>query len=139
VIAYIDSSVVLRVLLQAPNALEWATVTRGIASELLRVECHRTLDRLWHSSLLDDRRFGEKRRAAEILLARLELRELNTNILEMATQPLPSVLGTLDALHLATAMVFRYESPTHESMVFATHDKALAKAAREMHFDVIGT
>ena len=51
-IAYVDSSALLRVLLNEPNALKWAAVTHAISSELLRVECHRTLDRLWHARLM---------------------------------------------------------------------------------------
>jgi predicted nucleic acid-binding protein len=47
VIAYVDSSVVLRLVLGQPAALrEWRTVDRGVASALVEVECLRTLDRL---------------------------------------------------------------------------------------------
>lgn len=139
-IAYIDSSALLRVLLNEPNAFKWESVTRAISSELLRVECHRTLDRLWHARTLSDARFGEKRRAAEVFLARVDLRALTPNVLDVAAAPLPSSLGTLDALHLATALIFRSElGPQGSSLTFATHDRALANAARAMHFDVLGT
>ena len=46
-IAYIDSSVLLRIILgQRDRLKEWARVTRVIASALAEVECLRTLDRL---------------------------------------------------------------------------------------------
>jgi hypothetical protein len=46
-IAYVDSSVLLRVLLGQPNALpEWAGIDTAVGSSLVEVECLRTLDRL---------------------------------------------------------------------------------------------
>lgn len=46
-IAYLDSSVLLRVVLGQPNTLpEWSAVEAGIVSALVEVECLRTLDRL---------------------------------------------------------------------------------------------
>lgn len=45
-IAYIDSSVLLRVVLRQPNALkQWPVIEQGIGSALVEVECLRTLDR----------------------------------------------------------------------------------------------
>jgi hypothetical protein len=47
VIAYVDSSVVLRVVLGQPGKLaEWKSIVTGVASGLVEVECLRTLDRL---------------------------------------------------------------------------------------------
>ena len=45
--AYLDSSVVLRIVLWEVGALrEWRAVQRGVASALVELECLRTLDRL---------------------------------------------------------------------------------------------
>jgi hypothetical protein len=45
----------------------------------------------------------------------------------------------LDALHLATAMLYRTtQSRDERPILFATHDVQLAKAAKAMLFDVIG-
>ena len=44
--AYVDSSVVLRVALgEADKLTEWTRITDPISSELIRIECLRTLDR----------------------------------------------------------------------------------------------
>jgi hypothetical protein len=53
-----------------------------------------------------------------------------------APDPFPLPVRTLDAIHLSTAMAWRdsYE----QEIVFATHDKALGKAARAMGFLVAG-
>ena len=46
-IAYLDSSVLLRLVLGQRDALkEWKEVSRGVVSALVEVECQRTLDRL---------------------------------------------------------------------------------------------
>ncbi len=44
--AYVDSSVLLRVILGEPGRLAtWANIDRAVSSELLRLECLRTIDR----------------------------------------------------------------------------------------------
>jgi hypothetical protein len=53
-----------------------------------------------------------------------------------AAQPLPTELGTLDAIHLATAMVWR---ELHDAdLVMATQDAALGTAARSCGLRVVG-
>ena len=99
VIAYLDSSVLLRIIFGEPNPLdEWR-------------ELHGSLD----------------------------IRTLDEHVLDVAAQPLPTPLTTLDAIHLATAIIARASQPDGERpILFATHDKQLATAARAMHFEVIG-
>lgn len=136
-IAYVDSSVLLRIVLNQPDSLpEWEKIRFSVSSELLRTESHRTLDRLWHSNELNDDEYREKRLGVEAILGRFELVPLNSNILSVAEEPLPVPLATLDALHLATALIVR---STGQQFTFATHDKMLARAAREMALQVIGT
>ena len=54
-IAYVDSSVLLRVVLRQRDALkEWRRLTQGVASALVEVECLRTLDRLRIYDVRDD-------------------------------------------------------------------------------------
>ena len=140
-IAYLDSSVVLRVVFNSPDALpEWMQLEAGVSSVLLRIECFRSIERLWHHGHVDADELTQKRRELDTLLRRLEVLPLGDDVLNLAADPMPTHLKTLDALHLATAILFR-RSPAAESqrILFATHDKLLAKAARELHFDVIGT
>ena len=47
-IAYLDASVLLRIILEQPMPLpEWPNLEGGVSSVLASIECHRTLDRLW--------------------------------------------------------------------------------------------
>ncbi len=49
-------------------------------------------------------------------------------VLDRAAQPMPTELGILDAIHLATALLWKEMSRVELTM--ATHDAALGLAAR---------
>lgn len=136
-IAYLDSSVLLRVILGQRNALkEWRSIERGVASALIEVECLRTLDRVRLAEEWDDADVAARREAVYRLIEAMEIVELTGPVLSRASQPLPTALGTLDALHLATALLWREQ--TAAELVMATHDAALATAAMASGFRVIG-
>jgi predicted nucleic acid-binding protein len=135
--AYVDSSVVLRVILGQRNRLaEWRTIEQPIASALVEVECLRTLDRLRLRQQLSDRDLTIRREAAFRILAEFKIIEPGRPILSRAAQPFPTPLGTLDAVHLATALVWKEASAP--DLVLATHDAELALAARASGFRVVG-
>jgi predicted nucleic acid-binding protein len=136
-IAYLDSSVLLRLLLGSPGRLaSWDQVERGMTSALAEVECLRTLDRLHLDGKLGGKAHAERRAAVFDLLSRLEILSLSPGVLTRASQPLPTPLGTLDAIHLASALMLReLRAP---SLVLATHDLQLATAARAMGLGVAG-
>ena len=137
-IAYLDSSVLLRLVLgQKGKIKEWRAVREGVASALVEVECLRTLDRLRLRGLISDNELSRRREAVYRLLEEIEVVEPTRPILARASLPLPTPIGTLDAIHLATAMLWR-ESSTAD-LVFATHDSALGIAARASGFRVVGT
>ena len=110
-IAYVDASVLLRVALRQADALpEWRHVEQGVASALILTESLRTLDRLRLRANLSDEEVATRRATILRLVASLELVELDEVVLERAAQPMPTELGTLDALHLATAVLWREAS-----------------------------
>ncbi len=138
-IAYLDSSVVLRIVLRQPQALaHWSTLGASVTSALVRVECRRNLDRLWLGGGLSTESLTTKSAEVETILSRAHVIAVNERVLALAALPLPNVLATLDALHLATAMLYRSQQKRAD-VVFATHDIALARAAEAFDFDVIGT
>ena len=53
-----------------------------------------------------------------------------------AAQPMPTELGTLDAIHLATALLWK--DMTGVNLVMATHDAALALGAEAHGLPVVG-
>ena len=137
-IRYVDSSVVLRAVLGQRGALAGSEEPgQSITSALTRVECLRTLDRLRLEEGLSDDETVLRREAVFRVLGSLVLVDVTPPVLERAAQPLPTVLGTLDAIHLSTALLW-WEVEA-EPVSFATHDRALARAARACGLGVIGT
>jgi predicted nucleic acid-binding protein len=136
-IAYVDSSVVLRIVLGQPERLkEWKSIERGVTSGLLEAECLRTLDRLRFRTKHDPEDFAARRAAVFRILERLEVVDVSPYVLRRAAQPMPGPLGTLDAIHLATAQLWRDLRST--APVIATHDRELGLAAQADGFRVVG-
>jgi predicted nucleic acid-binding protein len=134
---YVDSSVVLRVVLNERGGLrEWRRIARPLASELIRLECRRTIDRARVREWLGDRAVAQQREAVLGLLDAFDIVPLDSVVLERAAEPFPTLLGSLDAIHLATALLARAQV---EDLYFATHDDELATAARAVGFKVLGT
>jgi uncharacterized protein len=136
-IAYVDASVLLRVVLRQPTALpQWQQIDRGVSSALVATESLRTLDRLRLRARLSDAEVSSRRRAILALIASLELIEIDATVLDRAAQPMPTELGTLDAIHLASALLWR--EAYGEALTMATHDRALALGAQAHGIPVVG-
>jgi predicted nucleic acid-binding protein len=134
-ITYVDASVLLRVIQGAPGSLGSWPELQPIASELIRVECLRVVDRARTSHGVDDLVSSQHRASVLMALTAFFLAPISSTILERAADPFPTALGTLDAIHLATALRLREE---YAALAFATHDRELATAARAVGFEVEG-
>ncbi len=136
---YLDTSALLRLALGEAGALELNIVRRAallVSSELLAVESRRTIDRLRvHGGLSPDEAV-ERLTVVDGWLDAVDLVLLRAPILARASEPLPVALGTLDALHLATALVWR--DRMDQPLTMATHDQTLGQAARAFGFAVLG-
>jgi predicted nucleic acid-binding protein len=133
---YFDSSVVLRVVLGERGRLsEWARASEAVTSEITRVECLRVLDRLRLDGGMPDRELARRRATALAVLTGFELVRLNRAVLERAAEPFPTQIRTLDALHVASALLVRTRFP---ALRFATHDVDLAAAAMAEGLPVLG-
>ena len=134
---YVDASVVLRLVLGQPDAIaELDGFDRLVSSRLLRVECLRSLDRLGLTAALTRDQVRTGLGDLEAFLESVTLIDISTPVLTRAGQPLPSPLGTLDALHLATALL--WQDWTRQAVAIATHDRPFALAAREYSLHVVG-
>lgn len=69
-------------------------------------------------------------------LEAIDLVLLRAPVLNRASEPLPTPLGTPDAIHLAAALIWRERMGVVPTI--ATHDSALGLAARTLDFDVRG-
>jgi predicted nucleic acid-binding protein len=137
VIAYVDASVLLRIVFGEPTALrEWDTIETPVASPLVEVECLRSVDRFRLQRGLRDEEILPRREEIYRFTGSMDVVELDRAVLSRASQPLSSILRTLDAIHLASALIWREQSDT--DLVMATHDFALAAAARAHGMRVVG-
>ena len=94
------------------------------------------MDRLRLRAQLSDSELALRRQAVLAVIASLELVEVDATALDRAAQPMPTELGTLDAIHLASALLWR--DSTGEELMMATHDRALALGAQAHGIHVIG-
>jgi predicted nucleic acid-binding protein len=133
---YFDSSVVLRVVLGERGRLkEWSRTSEAVTSEITRVECLRALDRLRLEGGMADRELSRRRATTLVVLSGFERVRLNRAVLERAAEPFPVRVRTLDALHVASALLVREKFP---AVRFATHDVDLGAAAQAEGLPVIG-
>ena len=136
-IAYLDTSALLRLVLREPDPLEELRSCEAlVSSELLAVESLRTIDRLRVQGALSSDEAVSRRAAVTEWLEAVDLVLLQRPVLVRASEPFPTPLGTLDALHLATALVWR--DRMRQALVMATHDRDLALAARSFDLEVRG-
>ena len=136
-IAYVDASVLLRVALGQLDSLpEWSKIEQGVSSALVMTESLRTLDRLRLRVKLADTEIARCRAKILELIASLDIVDIDAVVLDRASQPMPTELGTLDAIHLATALLWK--EMTSENLTMATHDVALAIAAEAHGLPVVG-
>src|SRR2546425_12909795 len=94
------------------------------------------LDRLRLRAGLSDQELARRRQTVFRLLESLEVVEVTAPVLARAAQPLPTELGTLDAIHLATALL--WGEHRGDDIVMATHDVLLGRAARACGLTVVG-
>lgn len=134
---YVDTSVLLRIVLGESEPLEqWGDIDIALSSELIRVEALRSIDRARVVLHLDDANLAERRAGVLATLAGFHLARLDRQVLLRAAEPFPTLVRTLDAIHLATADLARSD---YADLAFATHDGELGRAAAAIGFRVIGT
>jgi predicted nucleic acid-binding protein len=138
--AYVDTSVLLRIVLEEPNPLpEWSEIAIGLTSALLRVECCRALDRLVRDGNIADEQYAARLAEVDEMLAQMLVLPITPLVLRIASRRFGMRVDTLDAIHLSTAEEYRAAHLTDDTPVFATHDRTLAAAARHVGFKVIGS
>src|SRR5688572_3438836 len=107
-IVYLDTSVVLRPLLGQPGRLPgWGQWEAAYSSELLGVECRRVIDRLRLESVFNDEEVATAMERLEKTERTIKRVRLTKSIIHAASQTMPTVVKTLDAFHLVTAVALR--------------------------------
>ena len=132
---YIDSSVVLGHILAGDPTLSEIRAEVAASSELLQIECHRVLHRERMSGHLDDTQYAQAVELLETVADHLAIIELGPAVKRRAAGPFPTVIGTLDAIHLATAVLWQEAEPGSVVRI-VTRDRQLALCARTIDFEL---
>ena len=136
-IAYVDASVVSRVVMRQPNRLvELETCTQRLTSLLTQLECLRAMDKARLDEGLDQDEILARRLVLFQQLRRMSKIPVARSVLDRAGSSFPLPVKTLDAIHLATALQLRERR--YRELVFATHDRQQGRAAAALGFEVIG-
>jgi len=113
---YAESSAILAWLLGEERGSDVAQVLQKadgvIASDLTVVECERVLIRAWSGGLLSEtERIDQSSALVQAATHWVRLR-VDVDVIERATRPFPvEPVRTLDALHLASALLARSVAP----------------------------
>ncbi|MBI4042701.1 MAG: type II toxin-antitoxin system VapC family toxin [Deltaproteobacteria bacterium] len=135
-IGYIDTSVVLRFIFGEKSAFRrWELVGQIYSSSILHVEALRTIDRLRLQGKLSDNEVARRTKALYEFQTSIHEIGISPSILGRASQSYPTIIRTLDAIHLATAMILREEKKL--SPFFITHDTQQKIAADALGFETL--
>jgi uncharacterized protein len=138
VIVYLDTSVILSRFLGQSNALaSWGEWEKAFTSALTRVEFLRTVGRMRLEGQIDDAERVALHRQFNLFWEGVHRILLSSSILDRAADSFPTVLGTLDAMHLASALAAM--PSLDEPLVFLTHDPQLGRGAAAFGLQVEGT
>ena len=100
-----------------------------------RVEASITVDRLRLTHQISDTEVAQLVRDIRITHETFAIHPVTNQVLQRASATFPTVVGTLDAIHLATALSIR---EIENVDLLLTHDSQLATAARSLRFEVMG-
>lgn len=139
--AYFDSSVILSHLIadafRFKAAKFWNTYTKRVASILVHAECINVLRRVPKQSRKNIPTSWVKESLEELeeMMKEVEFIPVDDVVLEaLRNEPLTAECKSLDALHLASALVFKKHAPP--GFAFCTFDTNLSLIANKLGFVV---
>lgn len=128
-ICYVDSSVVLRYLLMHDSVFTRSSQFDIVgSSELLIIECNRVLDRYRLENQITDAELAEVKQNFQRIVDGLHIIELTQSVKTKAAGSFPTVIGTLDALHLASLLIWK-ESASEERFLLLSADQQMLTCA----------
>jgi len=131
---YLDTSVVLAYLLEGNDLLLRVPADAEVgSSRLLWIEMARVLERTLHNRVLAAEQVAEVRQSFESTAATISRLRLNEAVQRQAEGSFPLVLGTLDTLHLSTALEWVAPGRT-STMEIWTLDRQFNLCASAMGF-----
>jgi len=136
-IVYLETSALLRRLLKQPKPIShWEGWTKAYTSEITRAEALRIIEGLRRRGKMTDAEVAESVQGLDRILRKLSVIHLNSFILNRAGQAFPTVIGTLDAIHLSSALLCQEHQ--QKELTFLTHDPQIGRAAHALGLKALG-
>ena len=133
-VAYVDTSVLLRHILLGDSSIKHVlAVERIISSELLEIESKRVIHRYRMDGDIDDEGFVQATERLKKVLSGISLLALSSKVKRRAMEPFPVHVKTLDALHLASALVYEDTSPGRDVLIYS-FDTGINRCAYALGF-----
>ena len=133
-VGYVDSSVLLRHILLGDSSIQHVLASdRIISSELLETESRRVIHRYRMDGEIDDEGFVQANGRMTAVLSGISLLALSSAVKKRAMGAFPVRVKTLDALHLASALVFSDTAPEQDVIIFS-FDAAMNRCAYALGF-----
>lgn len=130
-IVYLDTSLVIgRLMGETPphSSVPWGKWEAAFSSRLLQVEGFRTLDRLRLSGTIRDKDMPPLVQTLQLIMGYLGEIPVSEAVLHRASLPFSTIVRTLDAIHIASALLYREREK--KEITFLTHDVRQGLAAR---------
>jgi len=135
-VGYVDASVLLRYILLGDSSIKHVLACeRIISSELLEIESRRVIHRYRIDGEIDDEGFVQANRRLNDVLSGISLIALSSAVKKRAMGAFPVHVKTLEALHLASALVYADASPGRNVLIFS-FDTGMNRCAYALGFTV---
>jgi len=133
---YLDSSVLLRYLLGNDRDFEEVAKFEKVgSSELLLIECRRVIHRYRMQNMVDDGQLADLLQRLDRVIRNIHLIEISAAVKYSAAGPFPTVIGSLEAIHLASALEWR-DMETEDDIILYSLNKQMRLCARALGFTV---
>ena len=128
---YVDTSVFLRYLLSGDEHFKRVKKFEKVgSSELLYIESSRVIHRYRIEAAITDNQLEEAITHLKEVYDALYIFEMNSRIKQRAAGAFPTIIGTLDAIHLTTAALWAEQE--EEPVVVFTFDEQMKTCAHSM-------
>lgn len=136
---YAESSAVLAWLLGEPDGQPVAAALREaravVASDLTPLECERALIRAWATGLISEAERADQSAALAAVASHWTVLRVDEEVIVRARRPFPiEPVRTLDALHLASALVARSAVP---GLQLLSLDQRVRENGARLGFDTV--
>ncbi|MDZ7792194.1 MAG: PIN domain-containing protein [Spirochaetia bacterium] len=133
-VAYVDTSVLLRHILLGDSSIKHVLACeRIISSELLEIESRRVIHRYRIDGEIDDEGFIQANTRLNAVLSGISLLALSSAVKRRAMGAFPVHVKTLDALHLASALVYA-DTSSGQTVLLFSFDTGMNRCAYALGF-----